>query len=53
MDDLQPQFDSRRFLERHVRDTLAFYQPNGFDPDGGLFTISACHALLCSEFTRP
>ena len=32
-----PRFDSRDFLERHIRDTLAFYEPNVFDPNGGFF----------------
>jgi mannose/cellobiose epimerase-like protein (N-acyl-D-glucosamine 2-epimerase family) len=32
-----PDFFSRDFLERHIRDTLGFYEANVFDPRGGFF----------------
>lgn len=32
-----PDFTSSRFLRAHVEDTLAFYRPVAFDPDGGFF----------------
>ena len=37
IDDAGPDFGSREFLEGHIRDTLAFYRPNAFDPAGGFF----------------
>ena len=30
-------FSSRDFLEQHIRDTLAFYQPRVYDKNGGFF----------------
>ena len=32
-----PDFSERRFLEQHIRQTLAFYEPNVYDPAGGFF----------------
>ena len=32
-----PDFASRAFLEQHIRDTLAFYQPRVYDQTGGFF----------------
>ena len=32
-----PEFDSRRFLSEHIDKTLAFYEPNALDPQGGFF----------------
>ncbi len=34
---MQPDFFSINFLEQHIRDTLAFYEPKIFDPAGGFF----------------
>lgn len=30
-------FQSRRFLEQHIADTLRFYEPRAVDPNGGFF----------------
>ena len=32
-----PDFAGRPFLEQHIRDTLAFYQPRVYDKSGGFF----------------
>lgn len=32
-----PDFHSQDFLQQHIRDILAFYQPRVFDPNGGFF----------------
>ena len=32
-----PNFADSKFLTDHIQDTLAFYQPNVFDPEGGFF----------------
>ena len=32
-----PEFDSRSFLAAHIDKTLAFYEPNALDPEGGFF----------------
>jgi len=32
-----PDFRSREFLRRHIRDTMAFYHPRCLDPAGGCF----------------
>ncbi len=32
-----PTFNSHAFLSQHVQDTLKFYEPNAFDPQGGFF----------------
>ncbi|MCP4492336.1 MAG: AGE family epimerase/isomerase [Gammaproteobacteria bacterium] len=34
---MQPNFFSKNFLEQHIRDTLAFYDPQVFDQRGGFF----------------
>ena len=36
-DDATPDFRSREFLRRHIRDTMAFYHPRAIDPAGGFF----------------
>ena len=33
----KPDFTSRKFLEQHIRDTLAFYEPRVYDRTGGFF----------------
>ena len=33
----KPDFSSQSFLEQHIRDTLAFYEPRVYDKNGGFF----------------
>jgi mannose/cellobiose epimerase-like protein (N-acyl-D-glucosamine 2-epimerase family) len=33
----KPDFTSQSFLEQHIRDTLAFYEPRVYDKSGGFF----------------
>jgi mannose/cellobiose epimerase-like protein (N-acyl-D-glucosamine 2-epimerase family) len=47
-----PDFRSRSFLERHVRDTLAFYHPRCVDPSGGFYHFFRDDGTVYDSSTR-
>src|SRR5262249_41781015 len=47
-----PDFRSRAFLARHVRDTLAFYHPRCVDPSGGFYHFFRDDGTVYDASTR-
>jgi mannose/cellobiose epimerase-like protein (N-acyl-D-glucosamine 2-epimerase family) len=47
-----PDFRNRAFLERHVRDTLAFYHPRCIDPSGGFYHFFRDDGTIYDRSTR-
>ncbi len=45
-------YRSREFLQDHIRRTLAFYDRNAFDPEGGFFHCLMCDGTVFDRATR-
>ena len=49
---MNPQFDNKAFLEKHIKDTMSFYHPHCIDTNGGFFQLFKDDGTILDHSTR-